>query len=233
MTQDPVFLQAFSEPPDDGSLGLSSAAWLEEPGQSAWAEFLRVQGGLANLAASDPQRAELEARVRQLLAAHREEWLAALLRLLDRVPWLEHLGQPAARDAEVCRLHDWGGWPGPYEPRTDPLYQFFQMCHDHLLAQAGPFRREAEGLWEVVREAVFRQAKRKVPFDPGQDPWHGPSKAAWDVACWAGLVGVHLLFGRGMPGELGRVWSWVAAGHWPCGYLQDAARGEVRKLLVY
>src|SRR4051794_7099568 len=106
----------------------NDADWLEEPGQPARAEFLRVLGGLANLAADDPRRAELEARGRQLLAAHRDEWLAALLRLLDRVPWLEHLGQPTARDSEVCRLHDWDGWPGPYEPEPDRLYQFFHTC---------------------------------------------------------------------------------------------------------
>src|SRR4051794_39632877 len=106
MTQDDAFWQAIIENPND-SLRLIYADYLEDHGQTERADFIRVQCEVAKLPEDDPRRPELEARERELLEEQREEWLDSLLGLLDRVAWLEHLGQPTARDDEVHRLYNW------------------------------------------------------------------------------------------------------------------------------
>src|SRR3712207_9189922 len=64
--------------------------YLEEQGQPDRADFIRVQCELARLPAGDglrpaTRRAELEARERELLEGHEEEW-AGLLRALIHEP---------------------------------------------------------------------------------------------------------------------------------------------------
>jgi uncharacterized protein (TIGR02996 family) len=230
---DEAFLQAIIQNPDDDTPRLVYADWLEKHGQPDRAAFIRVQCQLALLPEGDPRRPELEAREQRLLAAHQSQWLEALLRLFDRVPWLEHLGQPTAGDNEVYRLHDWDEWPGPEDPSVQPLYELSQTWYDRLLDEAGPLRKDAEALWERVREAVLSRARPKVPFDPGQDAWHGPTQCVWDVSWWAGLLALHVVFKRRVPGDVGRMWSWVAAGHWPCGYVSPPTDEDGGRLTVY
>jgi uncharacterized protein (TIGR02996 family) len=128
-----AFLQATLSAPDDDTPRLVYADWLEEHGRSERAAFIRLQCELARLTDDDPRRPELEAMGRQLLSAHRGEWLGALLRLLNGIPWLERLGQPSARDAEVYRLRGWDDWPGPEDVDVRPLYEFSQACYDRPL----------------------------------------------------------------------------------------------------
>ena len=49
-----ALLRAIKESPADDSLRLILADWLEDAGDPARAEFVRVQVALANLAAGDP-----------------------------------------------------------------------------------------------------------------------------------------------------------------------------------
>jgi len=65
------------EPADDGPR-LLYADWLEEQGQPARAEFVRLQCALARLADDDPRRTELRERERQLSDAHEAIWTAGL-----------------------------------------------------------------------------------------------------------------------------------------------------------
>jgi uncharacterized protein (TIGR02996 family) len=74
---DTLFQAILADPGDDG-LRLIYADWLEERGDEARAEFIRVQCALAKMDKDDPRRAELELRERELLAGHREAWLGEL-----------------------------------------------------------------------------------------------------------------------------------------------------------
>jgi uncharacterized protein (TIGR02996 family) len=77
MTPDEAFLQDIIESPDDDSLRLIYADFLDERGDPR-GEFIRVQCELARLSAANPRRTELVARERELLEQH-EEAVATLL----------------------------------------------------------------------------------------------------------------------------------------------------------
>ncbi len=62
MTPDDAFLAAIIDRPDDDSLRLVYADWLEEHGEQKRAEFIRVQLDLATLPEGDERRKALEAR---------------------------------------------------------------------------------------------------------------------------------------------------------------------------
>jgi uncharacterized protein (TIGR02996 family) len=79
MTHDDAILQAIIEWPDDDSLRLIYADWLEEHGQPDRAAFILVQCQLARDALRlDTRQQELEARERELLARHESQWLGPL-----------------------------------------------------------------------------------------------------------------------------------------------------------
>ena len=75
MTHDDAFLQAIIESPDDDSLRLIYADWLDDHGQAERAEFIRVQLGLGQLPVADPRRAGLVLRRQELLVSHQEDWV--------------------------------------------------------------------------------------------------------------------------------------------------------------
>jgi uncharacterized protein (TIGR02996 family) len=74
MTDELSLVQAVRAHPEDDAYRLVYADWLEDNGNPR-AALIRVQCELAALAASAPRRAELEARQRDLLAAHGTAWL--------------------------------------------------------------------------------------------------------------------------------------------------------------
>jgi uncharacterized protein (TIGR02996 family) len=74
MHNDPL-LSAILDDPDDTARRMVYADWLEESGDAARAEFIRVQCRLADLDEADPARDDLEQRERELLAAHEKQWL--------------------------------------------------------------------------------------------------------------------------------------------------------------
>jgi uncharacterized protein (TIGR02996 family) len=82
MTQAETFLQAIIASPDDESLRLIYADWLDERGDPR-GEFIRVQCQLANVPEGDPRRPELETRGRDLLGTYEEQWAATVR------PWVK------------------------------------------------------------------------------------------------------------------------------------------------
>jgi uncharacterized protein (TIGR02996 family) len=69
------FLAAIRESPDDDTSRLVFADWLDERGESARAEFIRVQCELAKLPTFSPRYPGLHLRQLELLAEHEAEWL--------------------------------------------------------------------------------------------------------------------------------------------------------------
>ncbi|MCI0702719.1 MAG: TIGR02996 domain-containing protein [Planctomycetia bacterium] len=92
MTPDNPFLQALLAEPEDDTLRLAMADWLDENDQPGRAEFIRVQIELARGVADRERRCALELRQRDLLIAHEDEWVAPLAKVLER------------------RKGQWGGW---------------------------------------------------------------------------------------------------------------------------
>src|SRR4051812_42610458 len=87
MTREDDLLRAIRDNPEDDSLRLVYADWLEEHGGPAGlerAEFIRVQCELERLPADEPRRAELERRQDALLADHEAEWAGPLARLVGK-----------------------------------------------------------------------------------------------------------------------------------------------------
>jgi uncharacterized protein (TIGR02996 family) len=78
MTYDDAFLQAILESPDDDTPRLIYADWLDEHGQDARAEFIRLQCQLSKLPCEDPTWPGLRIREQRLLAKHAREWLGDL-----------------------------------------------------------------------------------------------------------------------------------------------------------
>jgi uncharacterized protein (TIGR02996 family) len=77
-THDQAFLDDIIANPADDTPRLVYADWLDDHGQGARAEFIRLQCQLAALGEHDPERFALEQREEELLAVHGEEWLPAL-----------------------------------------------------------------------------------------------------------------------------------------------------------
>jgi uncharacterized protein (TIGR02996 family) len=78
MTHDEAFLQAILESPDDDTPRLVYADWLDEHGDAARGEFIRVQCELAQSNEDDPRWLDLVWRERCLLLDHQVVWLGTL-----------------------------------------------------------------------------------------------------------------------------------------------------------
>jgi uncharacterized protein (TIGR02996 family) len=70
-----AFLRAVVARPDDDLPRLVYSDWLDEHGESARAEFIRLQCGSARLPEGHPQAVDLDARAEALLAEHERDWL--------------------------------------------------------------------------------------------------------------------------------------------------------------
>jgi uncharacterized protein (TIGR02996 family) len=86
LAQERAFLQSIQESPDDDSIRLILADWLEDNGQPERAEFIRVQVRVEQLPVGSPARLELQARERRL-QQHEREWLGPLAELLLGWSW--------------------------------------------------------------------------------------------------------------------------------------------------
>lgn len=75
-------LQAILENPDDDQLRLVYADWLEERGDSARAEFIRLQIEYSTLPCIDPRVSEICRRWTTLLNSHQRAWLTGFPRWL-------------------------------------------------------------------------------------------------------------------------------------------------------
>jgi uncharacterized protein (TIGR02996 family) len=79
MTPREAFVQAIRDAPDDDTLRLVFADWLEENGEAARAEFIRVQIALARPSLNDEfGQGPLRDRENELMEALIPEWLSAL-----------------------------------------------------------------------------------------------------------------------------------------------------------
>jgi uncharacterized protein (TIGR02996 family) len=92
MTPDNPFLRALLAQPDDDTLRLAMADWLDENDEAPRAEFIRTQCELAQGVEDLDHRRQLELRQRALLIAHEAEWVQPLADVLD------------------CKPGQWGGW---------------------------------------------------------------------------------------------------------------------------
>jgi uncharacterized protein (TIGR02996 family) len=75
VTENVELLCSIARNPDDDTVRLAYADWLDEHEQSARAEFIRAQVQVANLKEDSPLRRQFAFRCRQLLDAHEEMWL--------------------------------------------------------------------------------------------------------------------------------------------------------------
>jgi uncharacterized protein (TIGR02996 family) len=92
MSPDNPFLRALLAQPDDDTLRLALADWLDENGDPARAEFVRVQVELARGVEERERRNALEKRQAELLIEHEREWVQPFAEVLD------------------CKPGEWGGW---------------------------------------------------------------------------------------------------------------------------
>ena len=153
------------------------------------------------------------------------------LRQLEVVPWFSQLGRPVPPDAEVETISTWKEWPGPEEWNVAELAQRQQELYDGLFGDAADQESPQKSLWDAVHVIVFRRATEFVPYDPNEDPWHGPTAAVWQAAWTAGLIALCLQLGQEIPPEIQSQWTWFERGHWPCGY--DPNQRDLGRLLVY
>src|SRR5260221_508576 len=74
-TVEDAFMEDIIAHPGDDTPRLIYADWLDDHGQEARAEFIRVQIELTRMGDDDERSDGLRRRERELLAAHGKEWL--------------------------------------------------------------------------------------------------------------------------------------------------------------
>jgi uncharacterized protein (TIGR02996 family) len=84
MSLSEAFMRSIIEAPDDDTPRLAYADWLEENGEPARAEFIRVQCRLAAIDEDEPERRELQRREYELLADHGGEWAGPAIGRVQR-----------------------------------------------------------------------------------------------------------------------------------------------------
>ena len=99
------FLRDILANPEDDAPRLVYADWLDEHGEAARAEFIRVQVRLAALPEGADERLELARRQRQLLREHRERWLDPLRGLVSDASFRRGFVERAQFDAETFLDH--------------------------------------------------------------------------------------------------------------------------------
>jgi uncharacterized protein (TIGR02996 family) len=99
------FIPAIQENIDDDAPRLVYSDWLEEQGQTARAEFIRVQIDLANLPVNDIRRIALRGRERELLRRHGPEWRKPFRNLVRRLEFRRGFPEPVVVDGPVFLSH--------------------------------------------------------------------------------------------------------------------------------
>lgn len=161
---------------------------------------------------------------------------------LSQVGWFARLGMPSPWDGGRARIFAWRHWPGPENASVEAFALAQQNMKDRIFAE-GPAVADLPALFDRVNTRVMEQARRFVPFDPGQDAWHAPTLCVWEAGYTAALVACVLACGWRVPDDLAEIWAWFEAGHWPSGFAAEP--GELpgdrygkrlafpRQLLVY
>jgi uncharacterized protein (TIGR02996 family) len=101
MPADAEFLRLIIADPDADGPRLVYADWLDSQGQSARAEFIRVQCAAAALPADDPHAVALQARADVLLEQHRVAWSGPLAGLATRWDWRRGFPEVVRMEAKV------------------------------------------------------------------------------------------------------------------------------------
>src|SRR5262245_18773882 len=105
MTHDDAILAAVFAAPDDDAPRLDYADWLDEHGEPAYAELIRVQCAMARVAKSAAVYAQLARREQELLAAHAREWVGPLADRPGRVRFHRGFVRGLACDAAEFAAH--------------------------------------------------------------------------------------------------------------------------------
>ncbi|MBX9627802.1 MAG: hypothetical protein K2X82_28650 [Gemmataceae bacterium] len=154
-----------------------------------------------------------------------------LIAQIEAVSWFSNVGRPTPADAGVGRIWRWEDWPGPDDLGVQVIGELAEGLHDLISAATGKPRTDLSELWDRIHAAVFRAAAHRIPYDPQQDCYHGPTTAVWAAAWTACLVGLYLHTGRFIPPDLREHWAWYARGHWPCAY--SVVDDDLGPMLVY
>ena len=109
---------------------------------------------------------------------------------------------------------------GPENASVEAFALAQQDMKDRIFAEA-PATADVPTLFDRVNTLVMEQARRFVPFDPGQDAWHAPTLCVWEAGYTAALVACVLACGWTVPGDLAEIWAWFEAGHWPSGFAAE------------
>jgi len=120
MSTEAALLRAIRETPEEDAARLVYADFLEEEGDPARGEFVRVQVALAGMPDGDPRRPALEDREHELLAENEARWLGAPPDAAGLVGWRFERGfveELAATPyfmlgpgADVCAAHPVRRW---------------------------------------------------------------------------------------------------------------------------
>jgi uncharacterized protein (TIGR02996 family) len=170
MSPDNPLLKALLAQPDDDTLRLAVADWLEEHDQPVRAEIIRVQVELARGVEDRVRRNILELRQRDLLVAHEREWTKPIADVLDCKPgewracvfrrgFVEYFHLPAA---VIIRR-------GERLARLTPVRELFLrvcVCEDILALAKCPWLRLLTSLYlpdTILIESVV-QAVIKSPY---------------------------------------------------------------------
>jgi uncharacterized protein (TIGR02996 family) len=145
-----AFLAAIIAEPDEDTPRLALADWLDEHGDPARAEFIRVQVELARLPPGDPRRVVLEDRADDLLAEHEFAWLGATEERLVYWRWnrgfVEEVGIGPHPTLEPAR--------GQFERHPVRAVAFGTICWN---------------LADLV-ESPFLERMERLTFDVGSEP---------------------------------------------------------------
>ena len=100
-----AFLAAVTANPDDDLPRLVYADWLEENGEAARAEFIRIQCELERCTPDDDRRATLQKREAALLKKHRVAWTAEAAEANLATDWRFRRGFLHAASVAAQRFH--------------------------------------------------------------------------------------------------------------------------------
>jgi hypothetical protein len=139
---------------------------------------------------------------------------------LPQVGWFARLGMPSPWDGGCARIFAWRHWPGPENAAVEAFALAQQDMKNRIFAEA-PAPADLPALFDRVNTQVIAQARRFVPFDPGQDAWHAPTLCVWEAGYTAALVACVLACDGPVPADLAETWAWFEAGHWPSGFAAE------------
>jgi uncharacterized protein (TIGR02996 family) len=125
MTDDQGLFRAILDDPDDDGLRLVFADWLEENGQPARAEFIRVQIELADPGVGGARRKRLKRREGLLLWEYREAWLGQLSKCGRDWKFRRGLAEEVTMEAKTFLAY------------ADALFRSWPIRHLHLFRAAG------------------------------------------------------------------------------------------------